>query len=127
MKSENLLIAYNNRIGSTTHWPNGEKMMTIYLIVALIILFIAVIFALQNAISVTISFLVWEITGSLSLVLLGTLAVGLLIGWLVLTPSMLKNAFTVSSQRKRIKALEEEINANDIQEEETQQSSSEAP
>ena len=102
-------------------------MMTIYLIVALIILFIAVIFALQNAISVTISFLVWEITGSLSLVLLGTLAVGLLIGWLVLTPSMLKNAFTVSSQRKRIKALEEEINANDIQEEETQQSSSEAP
>ena len=87
--------------------------MTIYLIVALIILIITVIFALQNAVSVTISFLVWEFTGSLSLVLLGTLAVGLLIGWLVLTPSMLKNAFTISTQRKRITALEKEINANE--------------
>jgi len=87
--------------------------MTIYLIVALIILIITVIFALQNAVSVTISFLVWEFTGSLSLVLLGTLAVGLLIGWLVLTPSMLKNAFTISTQRKRITALEKEIDANE--------------
>ena len=83
--------------------------MTIYLIVALIILIITVIFALQNAVSVTISFLVWEFTGSLSLVLLGTLAVGLLIGWLVLTPSMLKKTFTISSLRKRIEALEKEI------------------
>ena len=91
-------------------------MMTIYLIVALIILIITVIFALQNAVSVTISFLVWEFTGSLSLVLLGTLAVGLLIGWLVLTPSMLKNAFTISTQRKRITTLENEINANEAQE-----------
>jgi len=90
--------------------------MTIYLIVALIILIITVIFALQNAVSVTISFLVWEFTGSLSLVLLGTLTVGLLIGWLVLTPSMLKRAFTISTQRKRITALEKEINANEPEE-----------
>jgi uncharacterized integral membrane protein len=85
-------------------------MATFYLILALVISTIAVIFALQNTMLVTISFLSWTISGSLSLVLLATLAIGVLIGLLVLTPSVLKKTIKISSQRKRINALENEVN-----------------
>src|SRR5512138_3020496 len=84
-------------------------MATVYLIFALLIAVIAVIFALQNTLTVTISFLAWKITGSLSLVLLVTLAIGALIGLLVLAPSAIKNTIAVSNHRKRIGALEKEL------------------
>jgi len=84
-------------------------MGTVYLIFALLIAVIAVIFALQNTITVTISFLAWKVTGSLSLVLLITLAIGALIGLLVLTPSAIRNTIAASSHRKRIGLLETEL------------------
>lgn len=85
-------------------------MTTFYLIIAFVIAVIAVIFALQNTMIVTISFLAWKFTGSLSLVLLVTLAIGVLIGLLVLAPSTLKKTIAVTSQRKRINVLEKELN-----------------
>ena len=84
-------------------------MATVYLIFALVISVIAVIFALQNTMVVTISFLAWEITGSLSLVLLVTLAIGAVIGLLVLAPSAIKNSIAASSHRKRVGSLEKEL------------------
>ena len=84
-------------------------MATVYLIFALLIAVIAVIFALQNTITVTISFLAWKVTGSLSLVLLITLAIGAVIGLLVLAPSAIKNTIAVSNHRKRIGALEKDL------------------
>jgi len=50
--------------------------MQALLIIALLIAILAVIFALQNAIPVSITFLVWKTEGSLALVLLVALAVG---------------------------------------------------
>ena len=84
-------------------------MGTSYLVVALVIAAIAIIFALQNTMTVTISFLAWEVTGSLSLVLLITLAIGALIGLLVLAPSEVKKSLAASNSRKRIAALEKEL------------------
>ena len=84
-------------------------MATIYLILALVIAIIAVIFALQNTAVVTISFLVWKVTGSLSLVLLVTLAIGVLIGVLFLIPSAIKTSLLASGHRKRIGVLEKEM------------------
>ena len=84
-------------------------MATVYLIAALVIALVAVIFALQNTMTITISFLVWKITGSLSLVLLVTLAIGVVIGLLVLTPSAIKNSLAVSSHKKRVGSLEKEL------------------
>jgi putative membrane protein len=84
-------------------------MPTLYLIIALVIAVLAVVFALQNSMLVTISFFQWTVSGSLSLVLLATLAIGVLIGLLVLVPSLLKKTFKSSSQRKRIDALENEV------------------
>jgi uncharacterized integral membrane protein len=84
-------------------------MATVYLILALVIAIIAVIFALQNTLTVTIGFFVWRVTGSLSLVLLVTLAIGVIIGLLVLAPSAVKSSFQVSGHRKRITSLEKEL------------------
>jgi lipopolysaccharide assembly protein A len=84
-------------------------MATLYLIIALLIAVLAVVFALQNSMLVTISFFSWTVTGSLSLVLLATLAIGVLIGLLVLSPALLKKTIKSSSQRKRIDTLENEV------------------
>ncbi len=84
-------------------------MATVYLILALVIAIIAVVFALQNTATITISFIIWEVTGSLSLVLLVTLAIGVLIGLLFLSPSAIKSSLQASGQRKLIGALEKEL------------------
>ena len=84
-------------------------MATIYLIVALVIAILAVIFALQNPMTITIFFMAWKITGSLSLVLLISLAIGVVIGLLVLAPSAVKNSLAASGHLKRISALEKEL------------------
>jgi uncharacterized membrane protein YciS (DUF1049 family) len=84
-------------------------MAIFYLILALVISTIAVIFALQNTMMVTISFLSWTATGSLSLVLLVTIAIGVVIGLLVFAPSVIRKTLKVSSQSKRINALENEV------------------
>jgi lipopolysaccharide assembly protein A len=86
-----------------------KTMATLYLIVGMVIAVLAVVFALQNSVLVTISFFQWTVTGSFSLVLLATLAIGVLIGLIVLAPSLLKNTFKASSQRKRIDTLENEV------------------
>jgi uncharacterized integral membrane protein len=84
-------------------------MAVVYLILALAIAVVAVIFALQNTMTVTIAFFTWETTGSLSLVLLVTLLIGILIGWLFAAPSLVKHTFRASGQRKRLSALEKEL------------------
>ena len=89
-------------------------MATVYLIIAFVIAVLAVIFALQNSMTVTISFLAWEVTGSLSLVLLITLAIGALIGLLFLAPSVIKNSISASNGRKRVGALEKELDEKKI-------------
>ena len=87
-------------------------MATVYLIFALAISVIAVIFALQNPDPVTVSFLTWKVEESLSLVLLITLAIGAVIGLLVLAPSTIRHTLSASGQRKRIGLLEKELDEN---------------
>ena len=84
-------------------------MAIVYLIHALVIAIIAVIFAIQNPTGVTVTFFAWKASGSLSLVLLVTLVIGVLIGWLIAAPSLVKHTFRASGQRKRIGALEKEL------------------
>ncbi len=102
-------------------------MATVYLIFAFLIAVVAVIFALQNTITVTISFLAWKVTGSLSLVLLVTLAIGAVIGLLVLAPSAIKNSIAVSGHRKRIGSLEKELDEHKAKVAELQKPKPEIP
>ncbi len=85
-------------------------MAIVYLILALLIAVIAVIFAWQNAAFVTVSLFTWKVEEApLSLVIIATLLIGILIGWLFAAPSLIKHSFRASNQRKRIGALEKEL------------------
>ncbi len=84
--------------------------MTIFfLIVALIIAIVAVVIALENPLLVTMSFFGYGVQGSLAAFVLLGVGVGVVIGILVMLPSVLKGAFTVSRHRKQIKTLEKVI------------------
>ncbi len=83
--------------------------MVFTLILALLFAIPAVIFAVQNTMTVPVVFFTWKIEGSLALVVLIALAVGVLIGLLVMTPAVVKRSISLSGQRKKIAGLEKEL------------------
>jgi uncharacterized integral membrane protein len=83
--------------------------MPLFLILALLIAIAAVVFALQNITPVTITFFVWQYAGSLALILLLTLGLGVIITLLASIPAMLKRRIEIASQRKTIDHLEKEL------------------
>ena len=100
-------------------------MAILYLILALAIAAVAVIFAWQNSAVVTIAFFSWNVKDApLSLVLLATLVIGILIGWLFAAPSLVKHTFRSSGQRKRLSALEKELEDHKTKISELQKSAS---
>ncbi|WP_299491058.1 LapA family protein [Acaryochloris sp. IP29b_bin.137] len=82
--------------------------MPILVVFALIIAFIAILFALQNAHPIWVSFLVWRFYGSLALILLLTLALGVSIGLLVTVPTILRRGWVSSRQKRQLSQLTEE-------------------
>ena len=85
--------------------------MALFLIFALAIAFLAILFALQNNSAVTITLFVWQYQESLAIVLLTTLAIGAIVGLLVATPTILRRGWRISRDRRRAEGLEEEIQA----------------
>lgn len=83
--------------------------MLIFLVVALLIAILAVIFALQNPANVTVTLLAWKFESSLALVLLLTLALGVLLGLLASVSAVIKRSWTISSQKKKIVQLEKSL------------------
>ena len=79
------------------------------LIAALVIVFFAVVFSLQNAKEITIDFFQWSFQGNLVIVLLGTLCLGMLIHLLASMPSRLKKARQITQLQKRITELEHSL------------------
>ena len=80
-----------------------------FLIAALGLAILTGIFALQNAIPVSVTFLVWKFEGSLALVLLLTFALGVLVSLLISIPAILRRRSAVSNQTKRIEELENRL------------------
>jgi putative membrane protein len=80
--------------------------MMIFIILAFLILIFAVIFALQNTITVTVTFLFWQFHGSLALVLLVALGAGLVIGILAYSPSLLRTHMAGRRMKKQLTELE---------------------
>jgi putative membrane protein len=83
--------------------------MQIFLILALIIAVIAVIFALQNSATVAITFLFWQFHGSLALLLIISLAVGALITFLALLPGILRGRWSMRKLHKQLAELESDL------------------
>ncbi len=83
--------------------------MIFSLILALLFALLAVIFALGNTEVVTVSFLTWHVEGSLALILLVSVALGILIGILLMTPRVIKQKLALSGEKKRLKNTEKEL------------------
>ena len=83
--------------------------MQIFLFFALFIAVIAVIFAVQNNDQTTVSFIRWDIDGSLAFFLLIALAAGALISFFVSLPSNISTRWAIRQQRKKISELETKL------------------
>ena len=76
--------------------------MIIFLVLGLILGALSVVFALQNVVPITITFFVWQIQGSLALILLLALLTGVMICGLMSIPEVIRN-------HMRFKALKKEL------------------
>ena len=83
--------------------------MTLFLIVALLITVVASVFALQNAILVTVTFLAWKFEGSLALVLLATFCLGVIVSLLISIPNRITRTRLISHQKRKIDELEQSL------------------
>lgn len=82
--------------------------MQIFLILALLIAIVAVVFAVQNPTIVTITFITWSIRTSLAVALLVALGAGVLITLLVSIPGTVKGSWNSAAQKKKHSLLEAE-------------------
>ena len=83
--------------------------MPLLIVAAIVIAFLAILFALQNSIPVDISLLIWQYRGSLAIVLLSTLAIGVIVGLLVLTPAVIKRGWKASKAKRHASDLQDQM------------------
>jgi uncharacterized integral membrane protein len=79
--------------------------MQLLVIIGILVAFGGVVFALQNNVPVTVTFLVWRFDSSLAMVLLLALGIGAMIVALVSTPAALRSRWTLGRMRKEIASL----------------------
>lgn len=82
--------------------------MQILLIFGIGFAIVAVLFALQNNIPVTVSFFAWSFDGSLALVLIMTLGIGAVIAGLVSSPTLIRSQWAGGRLRRQVSSLEEQ-------------------
>ena len=83
--------------------------MRLFLVLALLIAIAAVIFSFQNAMPIMVYLGIWNFQASLALVLLSTLAIGILIGILVSLPSAVRRSMEISKDERRIQQLQADL------------------
>lgn len=83
--------------------------MFIFFILGLLLGGVVVVFALQNVSIVTITFFNWEFVGSLALVLVLAVAMGVLITLLLVLPESVSSYFKYRKLKKEHILLEEEL------------------
>ena len=86
--------------------------MILLVVVGLIMAILAVLFAFQNATVVTINFGVWQLEQSLAIVLISTLALGIIISILLSLPTILKRGWQNSRQKNKIAQLQTQLKSN---------------
>lgn len=82
--------------------------MPLQLVSALIVIFLIVMFAVQNAVSVSVVFFLWRVDASLAVVIAACFGLGALIGALVTVPTMLRERISISRLRKQVDILRTE-------------------
>ncbi len=83
--------------------------MLLSLILGLLIGGLSVIFALQNIFPVTVTFLIWNLTASLAVIVSLSIIVGIIVSVLLSIPDAIQNSVTIARLHKENKRLMEEI------------------
>lgn len=83
--------------------------MQLMLIFGIVFAIGAVTFALQNNVAVTVSVALWQFNGSLALVLLMALGLGVLITGLVSSPTVIRRQWATARLRHQVTALEKDV------------------
>lgn len=83
--------------------------MIFFLILGILLGALSMVFVLQNVGTVTVSFLDWQVAGSLALILLLAIITGIIMTLLVLLPSVIRGDFYLSSIKREKKKLEDEL------------------
>lgn len=86
--------------------------MQVYLILALLFALGTATFAFQNQMRVSVNVFAWQAEGSLAIVILATLSIGVLIGILASLPTLIKRSWKIASQGRRIHELEKSSTAS---------------
>ncbi len=84
-------------------------MMIFTLILALAFAVVAVIFALANPGIVMINFFGMQMEGSLAMFVLISIGIGIVLGVLLMTPSVVKQKLALSGEKKKLKGTEKEL------------------
>ncbi len=92
--------------------------MIIFLILGLLLGGVTVIFALQNVATITVVFLAWQIEGSLALIIILAVAMGVLLSLLLSVPSAIEKHLKISNLKTHNEMLKEELINKDIEVEE---------
>jgi len=87
--------------------------MQFFVIVALLVAVLAILFAVQNPLTVTIKFLLWKFQGSFALILLACFALGFVTSVLLSLSGIFKRGKIIRKQSKRIQELEEKIDSGE--------------
>ncbi len=82
--------------------------MQLVLVVGIVFAIAAVLFALQNNVPVAVTLAVWHFDGSLALVLLLALGLGVLITGLLSSPAVIRRQWLAARLRRRVAELERE-------------------
>ncbi len=82
--------------------------MQLVLVLGIVFAIVAVLFALQNNIPVAVTLAVWHFEGSLALVLLLALGLGVLITCLLSSPAVIRRQWLAARLRRRVADLERE-------------------
>lgn len=83
--------------------------MIIFVIIGLILGAVAVIFALQNAVAITVTFLFWQVNSSLAVVLVLAILSGMIASFLVSIPEIVGDYFKFKRMTKEKEKLHAEI------------------
>lgn len=81
-------------------------MRILYILALLAVAIVAVAFTAQNGAEVAVKFFGLSASGSLSLVLVVTLSIGIVIGILIMAPSVFKRAIHASGLRRKLAKAE---------------------
>lgn len=83
--------------------------MQLILVFGIIVAIGAVIFALQNITPVVVTLALWSFEGSLALILLASLGLGVLIAGLLSSPAVIRGQWTMRRLRNRVAELERQL------------------